>query len=154
VENERADAVPSLSPDGRWLVYQCTQSGRQEVYVRPFPNVGSERVIVSNGGGAQPHWSHSGDEIFYVDADGWMVAARVRAEPRFEVVSRQRLFSGEGYRSMTLATTRRWYSVAPDGQRFMMIRSVLERDPGLDAGELILIRNWFHEIERTTSPDA
>jgi hypothetical protein len=55
---------------------------------------------------------------------------------------------------MTLATTRRWYSVAPDGQRFMMIRSVLERDPGLDAGELILIRNWFHEIERTTSPDT
>jgi serine/threonine protein kinase/Tol biopolymer transport system component len=154
VDNERVDAVPSLSPDGRWLVYQSRQSGRPEVYVRSFPDVESERVIISNGGGAQPHWSHSGDEIFYVDADGWIVAARVRSEPRFEVESRQRLFSGEGYRSMTLGATRRWYSVAPDDQRFMMIRSVRDRDPGLDAGELILIRNWFQEIERTTSPDA
>ena len=119
------------------------------MYVRPFPDVEDQRVIVSTGGGAQPLWSHSGDEIFYVDAEGWMVAARVRTAPRFAVESRQRLFNGEAYRLMGLGTTRRWYSVAPDDQRFMMIRQMSERDPGLDAGGLVLIRNWFREIEQT-----
>jgi len=47
---------------------------------------------------------------------------------------------------MILGTTRRWYSVAPDDQRFMMIKSATGRDPGLDEGDLVLIRNWFREI--------
>ena len=74
-----------------------------------------------------------------------MVAARVRTEPRFEVESRQRLFDGEAYRSITVATTRRWFSVAPDDER------VTERDPGLDAGDLVMIRNWFQELEGSPS---
>ncbi|MEJ2206789.1 MAG: protein kinase [Gemmatimonadota bacterium] len=147
VANESSDAVPSLSPDGRWLVYQSGQSGRTEVYVRSFPDVEGQRAIVSSGGGAQPLWSHSGEEIFYVDAEGWMVAARVTTSPRFAVESRQRLFSGEAYRLSGLGTTRRWYSLSPDDQRFMMIQQVPGRDPGLDAGDLVLIRNWFREIE-------
>jgi len=147
VANERQDAVPSLSPDGRWLVYQSRQSGRTEVYVRSFPDVEDQRVIVSSGGGAQPLWSHGGEEIFYVDAEGWMVAAAVRTSPRFVVEGRKRLFDAEAYRSMILGTTRRWYSVAPDDQRFMMIKSDAGRDPGLDEGDLVLIRNWFREIE-------
>jgi tRNA A-37 threonylcarbamoyl transferase component Bud32 len=147
VANEASDAVPSLSPDGRWLAYQSRQSGRTEVYVRSFPEVEDQRVIVSSGGGAQPLWSNSGEEIFYVDAEGWMVAARVTTAPRFAVESRQRLFSGEAYRLSGLGTTRRWYSLSPDDQRFMMIQQVPGRDPGLDAGDLVLIRNWFREIE-------
>jgi serine/threonine-protein kinase len=149
VANESSDAVPSLSPDGRWLVYQSGSSGRTEVYVRSFPDVRDQRVIVSSGGGAQPLWSHGGEEIFYVDAEGWMVAAGVRTSPRFMVESRKRLFDAQAYRSMSLNTTRRWYSLAPDDQRFMMIKQVPGRDPGLDVGDLVLIRNWFREIEPT-----
>jgi serine/threonine-protein kinase len=145
--NESSDAVPSLSPDGQWLVYQSGLSGRTEVYVRSFPDVEEQRVIVSSGGGAQPLWSHSGEEIFYVDAEGWMVAAKVSTSPRFVIESRQRLFNGEAYRSISQGTTRRWYSLSPDDQRFMMIKQVPGRDPGLDAGDLVLIRNWFREIE-------
>jgi serine/threonine-protein kinase len=58
------ESHPRFSPDGKWLAYQSNESGRFEIYVRPFPNNGP-RVQVSNQGGAEPIWSRSGNTIFY-----------------------------------------------------------------------------------------
>ena len=60
--NER---IPKLSPDGRWLAYSSDESGRQEIYVRPFPNTGDAKWQVSTNGGYFPMWAHSGGELFY-----------------------------------------------------------------------------------------
>jgi len=55
-----------LSPDGRWMAYQSSESGEWQIYVRPFPNVTDDKVLVSNGGGTMPVWSRDGRSLFYV----------------------------------------------------------------------------------------
>ena len=54
----------TLSPDDRWLAYQSDESGRIEVYVRPFPNVDAGKWLVSTDGGGSPVWSRNGGELF------------------------------------------------------------------------------------------
>ena len=62
-----------LSPDGRWLAYVSEESGRPEVYVRPFPNVDSARIAVSVGGANEPLWRADGRELFFRDRQGGRV---------------------------------------------------------------------------------
>ncbi|MFQ5859694.1 MAG: WD40 repeat domain-containing protein, partial [Anaerolineae bacterium] len=53
-----------FSADGKWLAYASDESGRREVYVRPFPNVADGRWQISTDGGRSPLWAHSGRELF------------------------------------------------------------------------------------------
>ena len=92
--NERS---PALSADGRWLAYTSGASGRSEIYVRPFPDVGSALVQVSTDGGTEPIWAHSGRELFYRSASG-LVAVEVATEQSVFVAGRQEvLFSLGGW---------------------------------------------------------
>ena len=73
---------PSLSPNGRWLVYQSDESGRVEVFVSSFPDVQARKEKISGaGGGVSPVWSHDGGEVFYRRGDGVMMAVSVQTEP-------------------------------------------------------------------------
>ena len=68
---------PHVSPDGRWLAYISTESGRFEVYVEPFRRRG-EKLRVSDNGGGQPRWRGDGKELFYLSLDRSIVAVSVR----------------------------------------------------------------------------
>jgi Tol biopolymer transport system component len=68
----------SLSPDDRWLAYMSDESGRMEVYVRPFPNVGDGKWLISTGGGANPVWSPTGRELFYMSGNAMGCRGRGR----------------------------------------------------------------------------
>jgi len=114
------DITPALSPDGRWLAYVSDQSGRPEVYVRPFPPASSGAVWqVSTEGGTEPLWAHSGHELFYKESN-WLVAADVRTAPAFAVAARRRLFSVAGFNNNTY---HRRYAVLPGDQQFLVDRS-------------------------------
>ena len=114
-----ADEVsPTISPDGRWLAYASNESGRYEVYVRSFPDMGG-RYLVSLDGGTVPVWSPRGGELFYRSGPAFM-AAEVRVGPPFEVLRRTVLFSNAEYVS---DPTHPGYDVAPDGQHFAMVRN-------------------------------
>ncbi len=129
---------PTLSPNGRWLAYGSTESGGDEVYVRPFPDAGSARWQISRGGGASPLWSHSGRELFYRNVSGNLVAVTISENPSFRVVSEQVLFSTIGY----VADTRhRLYALSPDGQSFIFIRQNATETPGA-----VIVLNWFEEL--------
>ena len=67
--NERGAA---LSPDGRWLAYTSNETGRGEVYVRPFPDVDAGRWQISTDGGEWPLWNPAADELFYRGPTGVM----------------------------------------------------------------------------------
>ena len=69
-----------ISPDGRWVAYQSNESGRFEIYVRPFPNVDAGRWLVSTDGGIQPLWSKNGQELFYVGSNGALMSVSVVSE--------------------------------------------------------------------------
>ena len=67
-----------ISTDGHWLAYESDESGRSEIYVRPFPNVETKRIQVSTGGGTRPLWSPTGRELFYYVAPDTIMAVSVR----------------------------------------------------------------------------
>src|SRR6185436_19593768 len=86
-----------VSPDGRWVAYQSSESGVNEVYVRPFPRADSGKWQISAGGGANPLWSRDGRELFYLSgADGlWRLrVAPISAGAAFSAGAPRTLFEG------------------------------------------------------------
>ena len=113
-----------VSPNGRWMAYQSDESGRDEVYVAPFPDV-DRRVPVSAGGGSFPRWSRDGTEIFYLAGDNMLMVASVTEDGgRFGVGTVQPLFELRprlARPGMSAAARAGYpYDVAPDGQRFLV----------------------------------
>ncbi|MBI2402194.1 MAG: protein kinase [Gemmatimonadetes bacterium] len=135
--NERA---PALSPDGRWLAYQSDESGRDEVYVRPFPPEAGGQWQVSADGGTQPFWGRNGRELFYRHGDQLMVA-RVETTARFNVRSREVLFSGAFLWGVDDHTN---YDVSPDGSHFLMIAP----EPGEQTPQVTVVLNWLDELRQ------
>jgi serine/threonine-protein kinase len=83
---------PTLSRDGKWLAYVSDESGRWELYVRPFPNINDGRWQVSTAGGIEPVWAHSGRELFYKNAAGDLMATEVHTAPTFMTGQHRVLF--------------------------------------------------------------
>ena len=80
-----AHSLLAVSPDGRWMAYTSDESRKNEVYVRPFPEVNNGRWQISKDGGDSPLWSPDGCELFYRSGDAVM-AVSVKTEPGFNVV--------------------------------------------------------------------
>ena len=132
-----------ISPDGRWLAYQSDESGQDEIYVRPFPNVEDGQWLISRGGGTKPLWGPDGRELFYV-ADTRLMAVSVETEPSFAPGNAEVVF--EGYWQGAPGHT---YDIAPDGERFLMIKESDE----ISSTEFILVQNWFEELKRLVPTD-
>ena len=130
---------PALSPDGKWLAYVSNESGQDEIYVRPFPNVREARWQVSTGGGTEPMWAHDGREIFYRNGSEDMVAVSVTTEPTFALGGYRKMGSVSTYRS---DLNHRIYDVAADDERLLMIRA----RGGTEGSELVLVQNFFEEL--------
>ena len=139
---EFAEYDPALSPDGRWLAYTSNETGRADVYVRPFPDVESDKVRVSTDGGSGPLWAHSGTELFFVDAGRSLIAAGVETTSGFRVLERETLFAlGSEY---LLGAASDFYDIAPDDQQFLMARLASTAFTG--EGRLVLVVNFFEEL--------
>jgi serine/threonine-protein kinase len=129
---------PAISPDGRWIAYSSDETGRPEVYVRPFPDTKASRRQLSVAGGISPRWSHNGRELFFVDESLNMVSVAVSPGSAFIVGEPQRLFDATLYSVPILS-----FDVAPDG-RFLMIRP--SGAATLRPDEMILVENAFAEL--------
>ena len=108
---------PVFSPDGRFIAYTSNSSGRDEVYVRPFPNVDDERFPISRRGGRWPLWAPGGRELFYWASEGLMSVA-VETKPLFQPGIPRLLFEDMGI----LRSSGRTYDIHPDGQRFLIVK--------------------------------
>jgi serine/threonine-protein kinase len=139
------ETSPTVSPDGKWLAYASNETGRYEVYVRPFPDTDAGRWQVSTNGGTEPVWAHSGRELFYLGPSE-MIAAQVTTEPAFNRGEQRALFShgSEYVRGNTYSA----YDVSPDDQRFVMIRNTISAAGQVqDSTRLMLVENWFEELK-------
>ena len=134
------EILPKLSPDGHYVAYVSNESGRDEVYVQPFPE-GGRKVTVSSNGGRKVRWSRDGKELFYVEGNT-LVAVSVSTAPSFSVGSATRLFEHPGLRSGIYLGP---YDVSADGQRFILAEPVGE---GADAPELSIrvVLNWYEKF--------
>jgi len=143
VATESAETSPSVSPDGRWMVYVSDRTGQSEVYVRPFPRTRATRWQVSLDGGTEPLWSRNGRELFYRTADS-LIAVHLAPDTTFSILSREALFSMRGFAPPYTQHT--MYDVGPDDRRFIMIRPL---DGTVDAAlELVVIENFFEVLRR------
>jgi serine/threonine-protein kinase len=129
-----------LHPSGRWMAYHSAETRQIEVYVRPFPNVHDDQVMVSSGGGADPVWSADGRELFYLPLGGDALMS-VSVDP---VASNGASAFGERTELMAWPyacnNPGRCYDVAPDG-RFLAIAS---GETGQD--NVYIVTNWFEEL--------
>jgi Tol biopolymer transport system component len=132
-----------VSPDGRWVAYQSNESGRFEVYVRPFPNVDGGKWPISTNGGQHAHWSPDGSELFYAAGPTMMrVPIEVRSG-RLVAGTPEPLFSGPFDTSYT------GYTVAKDGQ-FVMV----EIDPNARPTQVQVVVGWGTEAGRLVPSSA
>ena len=134
------EQTPQVSPDGRWLAYASDETGNYEVYVQSFSadgKLGADKKIVSTGGGKIPVWRRDGSELFFIGADGQMMASSVKTGgPEFQFDTPKPLFKT---RMLDLeGGTYHEYDVSPDGQRFLI--GTLIGEPTSPAPTVIL--NW------------
>jgi Tol biopolymer transport system component len=140
------NTLPSFSPDGRWVAYASRESGRAEVYVRPFPGPGSGWQI-STAGGGYPIWSHNGRELFFRGPDLRIMVAAYTVTGDAFVVGKPRVWSEQ--RLLDLGSPPvPTYDLAPDGKRFAVILypdGTAEQKP---VTQLTFLLNFFDELRR------
>jgi len=134
-----SEISPALSPNGRWLAYVSNETGEDKIYLVPFPNTGTSKWAISGGGATEPVWSHRGSELFYRDASGNLVAVEVNTSPTFSLGRATVLFPAARFNYLRFNPQ---YAVAPDDQRFLMIRPLQTTTPD----KLIVVENWFEEL--------
>jgi hypothetical protein len=137
VASPQEELSPTVSPDGRWLAYVSSISGRREIYLREFLGAGDNVERVSRNGGTEPVWSRSGRELFYRSAADSLVSVEVLPGSVAHLGRRQSLFSTFGYLPHEF---HRNYDVGLNDERFLMLRNV-EQDVGL-----IVVFNWDEEL--------
>jgi Tol biopolymer transport system component len=147
------EEFPVISPDGRWIAYESdqSQSGRGEIYVRPFPNLDDGKWLISTRGGEAPIWAPNGRELYYYA--GRMMAVKIETEPAFAAGNPEVLFRGEYF----VTHSNRPYDISPDGQRFLMIKEDSQAREAAEAveappiTELIVVDNW-NEVLKGIAP--
>jgi Tol biopolymer transport system component len=140
------EAYGAFSPDGRWVAYQSNESGRPEIYVRPFvPPGAADKVTaalggqwqVSTDGGVFPAWRSDGQELYYLDPSGVMMAASITAtETTLEPGAPVALFRAAIFGGGVDAQQGRQYDVARDG------RFLINRELDSAAAPITLLQNW------------
>ena len=136
--------MPRFSYDGRWIAYVSDESGRNEIYVRPFPGPGG-RVRISDDGGSEPVWSHSGRRLFY-RSDRRMIEVSFADWQRvgsLAITGRTTLFEGD-YEPSPIRPTLTSYDVASDDKHFVMLRRVG------NAPDIVIWTNWLDELRVKT----
>jgi hypothetical protein len=127
---------PRLSPDGRWVAYQSSESGFSEIYVRPFTADAAASVQVSSGGGHDPRWSRAGNELFYRTNDWRLISVPLSQG--------KQLRFGKPFTLFHLPQNAEYDAF--DGKRFLVNEPV-----GITSEPLFMIINWKAERRSRSS---
>ncbi len=126
------ERAPMISPDGSWLAYESNESGRNEIYVQPFPGPGG-RWQISTAGGDRPVWSRKASELFYRSSEGMMVASYSARGETF-AANKPRLWAAK----KDLET---YFDLAPDGKRFAVLQAEESQKAGSE--RVMLLQDFF-----------
>jgi serine/threonine protein kinase/Tol biopolymer transport system component len=142
-DSPQYETSPEFSPDGRWIVYASNESGRYEIYVRPYPGPGGKWQI-STEGGTEPVWNPKGRELFFRNGQK-MMAVNYTAQPMFSADKPKMLFEGS-----YVLTPRSFpdYDVSPDGQRFLMLKAPEQAQA---PAPINVVLNWYEELKQKTA---
>lgn len=134
------ESLPRLSPNGKWIAYQGSGSGKFQIYVRPFPGSGAVTQVTVDGG-SEPVWSRSGTELLYRDPNGPIISVSVTTGESFSIGERHPIVSGDYANDASHAN----YDIAPNGDLLLLKRAG-------DESQTIIIHNWIRELRAKTAP--
>jgi len=138
VQTKFNEGQPRFSPNSRWLAYVSDETGRNEVYVQPFPGPG-RRVRISTDGGEAPIWSRDGREVFYLSGAELMAVKVSAGAVDLSPQKPERLFR----KNRCSLCSGLEYDVAPDG-RFLMIQPLEGTVP---SAPIAVVLNWSEELK-------
>jgi Tol biopolymer transport system component len=142
LHSESNEYLGQLSPNTHWMAYTSDESGQPEVYVRPFPT-GQGQLSISLAGGEQPHWRADGKELFFLAADGKMMAVATKTGASLEPGKPQPLFDANLVRPPNEPLLD--YDVTADGNRFLLSTTA---SSSASAVLLNLVTNWDTELKK------
>jgi serine/threonine-protein kinase len=149
LESAAQKLAAEISPDGRWIVYQSDESGRREIFVRPFPQVEAGRWQISTDGGTRPAWSRKGDELFYLDGNDQLTEVRVQVGATTFMPGKPARVLNAKY--VAGSTTRgydlRSYDVSVDGRRFLMLKETAGVSTSAPLPTMTVVVNWIEELK-------
>jgi eukaryotic-like serine/threonine-protein kinase len=134
-----------ISPNGRYVAYQSDESGRDEVYVRSFPQVDNGRWQLSTSGATRPAWARSGRVLFYLDAAGMLTSLPVSTSGQTFWAGRPTKILDTKYPQPNPS---RHYDVSADGKRFLMLKDTPVDDRSATSASMVVVENWFEELKR------
>jgi TIR domain/WD40-like Beta Propeller Repeat len=143
LRNDFAHWLSVLSPDGRWLAYESSESGtRTEVFLRPYPEVATRREKISLDGGRYPMWGPPGsNELYYVNPQGDMMRVAITLQPALQIGQPEKLFN---WRPPSQAISGQHYDVSLVDGRFLALRR--EQNGGDGPVQIAVALNWFEEL--------
>ena len=143
------ESFGQISPDGRWMAYESTETGRGEVYVRSFPS-GPAKWQISTSGGNWPRWRHDGKELFYMslDARRTLLAVDVKTNgPTFDASVPKALFDTR-FVNVNHVGAYHPYAVSPDGQRFLISRRAGAEGDEAPPSPITVVLNWTAALRK------
>ncbi|MBN2318802.1 MAG: serine/threonine-protein kinase [Acidobacteria bacterium] len=147
------EAQPRISPNGEWIAYTSSDSGQNQVYVRPFPGIKSGgRKPVSTNGGDSPLWSPHGETLYYRNGD-MVMAVSVKTDPDMNLGQPKPLFQ-KSYISSAFMFGNFDFStwdIHPDGKKFLMLKpdtSTTEESYTSGQRKITVVTNWFEELKK------
>ena len=122
-QESQAQFSPESHGPPRWVAYTSDESGRPEVYVRPFQTGDGQarKIQISTNGGSKPRWRRDGTELYYVAADTTLMAVTIKSGtqlgasvPKPLFLTNLRLDDGAGVL---------WFRYSPsaDGSKFLIL---------------------------------
>jgi Tol biopolymer transport system component/predicted Ser/Thr protein kinase len=132
---------PEQSGPPHWVAYTSDESGnRFEIFVQSYP-AGAGKYRISTEGGVEPRWRGDGKELFYIAADGKLMAVEIKTSPKFGAGIPKALFDPNIYGGGAAQSVFR-YDVTPDGKRFL-VNSDLRSDQKTALEPFTVILNWW-----------
>ena len=126
-----------FSPDGRWVAYGSSESGKSQVYIAAFPGPGGKQQISAEGG-ASPRWRHDGGGVYFIDPDQRLMMTEVSRTGDRAVAGATRLIF-----SLPQGTSLRDFVEADNGKRFLL-QTLTRRPPP----PITLVANWDSELKK------